>query len=261
MFVFLDRWHDILPRDGGHVVSVFGGGGKTSLLEAACAALAADGVPVAVTTTTRTEALDWPDLRVLDRNELGTAPEGPLFIRDRVLPADGDAPEKWLGPEPADVDALAGPLPDHVLLVEADGSAGKPLTLHRDDEPRLPARTSLAVPVIGLSCIGRSVAEVLHRYGELPHDHIISDPEAPWDWDRTEALLRAYLDRIPAGVPVLPALLQMDECDDSIGLFEFAGRVMEDLGIPVVLMGDTSGPEPRLRTACRPDPEDGDGEA
>ena len=31
------------------------------------------------------------------------------------------------------------------------------------------------------------------------------------------------------------------------------GVIMDDLGVPVVLVGDTSGPEPRLRTAFRTD--------
>lgn len=265
VFLFLDHWHDILPREGGHVVALFGGGGKTSLLQAMAAALDVDGVRVCITTTTRTEPLDWPDLRVVEyaKLRLGACETGSstVFVHGGILPGDGNTPEKWAGLEPSDVDELSNLLPDHVVLVEADGSSGLPVKLHRDDEPRFPARTSLAIPVVGLSCIGAQPGRVLHRIGRLAHDHLELAPDEPWNWDHAIALLArpdGYLGRIPVGVPVLLALLQMDECDDAIGLFSFVGRAMDELDLPVVLLGDTSGPEPRLRTVCKPDPEGGD---
>jgi probable selenium-dependent hydroxylase accessory protein YqeC len=262
MFMFLENWHEILPRDGGHVVSVFGGGGKTSLLEAMCDVLVDEGVPVCVTTTTRTEPLDWAGLVVLEHTDLlaGTvAPAGaPVFVRAGVNPSDG----KWLGLGPADVDALGGLLPGHVVLVEADGSAGLPAKLHNAHDPDLPARTSLAVPVLGLSALGGTPEDVLHRYGRVSDERLELVAGEPLAWDHLLNLLArpdGYLGRIAAHVPVMVALLQMDENDDAIGLFEAVGGIMDDLDVPVVLLGDTSGPEPRLRTACRVD--DGDGGA
>lgn len=265
MFLFLDHWHDILPREGGHLVSLFGGGGKTALLEVMTAALHADGVPICVTTTTRTESLDWPDLQIVEFTDLSNGGveigSTPVYVHNGVLPADGNTPEKWLGLSIAEADSLGRLLPDHVVLVEADGSAGYPIKLHRDDEPVLPSRTSLAVPVIGLSSVGAKPEKALHRLGRLPDDHLGLSPDESWNWDNMKALLAppaGYLARIPAGVPVLLALLQMDECDDAIGLFSFAGQVMEEFDLPVIVMGDTSGPEPRLKTACLPDPEEDD---
>ena len=260
MFMFLDQWHEILPREGGHVVSVFGGGGKSSLLEAMCAALVDAGVPVCVTTTTRTEPLDWPDLVVLEHADLAAgvaAPAGaPLFVRG------GEDGGKWLGIAPEEVDALGGLLPGHVVLVEADGSAGLPLKLHDAGDPALPARTSLAVAVVGLSAVGREPAAALHRYGRADAGHVGLGDGEPVAWEHLLNLLerpRGYLGRVAEGVPIMIALLQMDENDDAIGLFETVGAVMERLAVPVVLLGDTSGPEPRLRTACRIEDDDGDG--
>lgn len=255
MFMFLDQWHEILPREGGHVVAVIGGGGKTSLMEAVTGVLVDEGVPVCVTTTTRTEPLDWPGLVVLEHADLAAgavAPAGvPIFVRGGVAGEGSDL--KWLGIPPADVDALGGILPGHVILVEADGSAKLPVKLHGEGDPALPARTSLAVVVVGLSAVGRPPAEVLHRIGRRSADHLGLADDEPWNWEHMMRLLgrpAGYLGRIGGHVPVMAALLQMDECDDAIGLFEFAGRVMEELAVPVVMMGDTSGPEPRLRTAC-----------
>lgn len=251
MFMFLERWHDILPCGGGHVVSVYGGGGKTSLLEAMCSVLLEQGAAVCVTTTTRTEPLDWPGLVILEHKALLTgavAPAGaPIFVRD------GEVDGKWRGLSPAAVDALGGILPGHVILVEADGSAGRPVKLHHGDDPDLPRRTSLAIPVIGLSAIGRPSSAVLHRQGRVADDRLCLVADEPWSWEQMIRLLArpdGYLGRIPEGVPVAIALLQMDECDDALGLFECVGRIMEELDVPVVVMGDTSGPAPRLRTAC-----------
>ncbi|MBU1073952.1 hypothetical protein KKG45_11960, partial [bacterium] len=47
-FAFLDEWHGFLPRTGGHVIVVRGGGGRSDLLRAMSRVLAAEGVPVAV---------------------------------------------------------------------------------------------------------------------------------------------------------------------------------------------------------------------
>ena len=260
MFMFLERWHDVLPVDGGHVVAVIGGGGKTSLMAAAAAALIDRGASVCVTTTTRTEPLDWPDLMVLEHADLlaGTVvPSGAtVFVRD------GEADGKWLGLSPGSVDSLGGMMPDRVVLVEADGSAGHPVKLHDAVDPPLPSRTSLAVAVIGLSAVGRPAAEVLHRHGRASDGHLRLSGDDVWDWDHTLRLLArpdGYLGRCSPGVPVAIALLQMDECDDAIGLFGCVGRIMSELAVPVVIMGDTSGASPRLRTAFAVDDREGAG--
>ncbi len=253
-FCFLDAWHDFLPREGGHVVAVCGGGGKTSLLAAAAAALRESGAPVAVTTTTRTEPLAWPGLRAVSWEDVaaGASRDEPLlFVRGGEHP-DG----KWRGLEPAQADLLGGLLPRHVVLVEADGSAGLPVKLHRDDEPVWPARTSLAILVLGLSALGRPVGEVLHRHGRLPAPGLPRDPAEAWSWDLMFRLLHGpggYLSRVPAGVPVAVALTQLAACADSVGLFGFVGRVMEEAGVPLVVLAELAGERPQLRTTCRAD--------
>ena len=47
-------------------------------------------------------------------------------------------------------------------MVEADGSAGRPLKAHRPWEPVIPACSDLTVCVNGASGIGRPAAEVCH---------------------------------------------------------------------------------------------------
>jgi len=253
-FCFLDAWHDFLPRDGGHVVAVCGGGGKTSLLAAAAAALRAGGTPVAVTTTTRTEPLPWPGLRIAPWAEVAA---GALRDEPLLFVQGGEHPDgKWRGVTPAEADELGRLLPRHVVLVEADGSAGLPVKLHRDDEPVWPARTSLAIVVMGLSAVGRPIGEVLHRHGRLPAPEMPRDPAEVWSWELMFRLLHGpggYLARVPPGVPVALALTQLAACADAVGLFGFIGRVMDEAGVPLVVLGELAGGQPQLRTTCRVD--------
>ncbi|MBK7702898.1 MAG: hypothetical protein IPI34_08415 [bacterium] len=125
-------------------------------------------------------------------------------------PADLDA---------AAVDALAAQHPDRVVLVAAATAVAD-----------LPARTSLALPVVPLT------------------------PAAERGWD---ALLdeicgpAGLLARAAAGTPAAPALLRLDDCLDSIGLFAALDRLMEERGVPIFILGEVRGPQPRLRAAFR----------
>ena len=56
-YSFLDPWHLFLPREGGHVLSLMGSGGKTSLMRALAQTYEQLGIPVVMTTTTRSEPL------------------------------------------------------------------------------------------------------------------------------------------------------------------------------------------------------------
>lgn len=141
-----------------------------------------------------------------------------------------------------DPDAAA----DAVLFVELGAAAGAPVRPPASPPDPWPRRTSLAVVVQGLSALGRPAGEVLPGAGA-----------EPWSWDDAFASLSAELARVPRGIPVLAALLQLDGCDDSLGLFAFLGRIMTEARVPVITVGDTSGPAPRLRTAYREEPPDG----
>ena len=57
-FSFVDPWHGFLPREGGHVFALSGSGGKTSLMRALADWYAREGLPLVLTTTTRTEPLE-----------------------------------------------------------------------------------------------------------------------------------------------------------------------------------------------------------
>lgn len=155
-----------LSRPG--LVGLVGSGGKTTLLWALAAELAAAGQPVAVTTTTH---LHPP----LARQAVGLWLWGadipdPSAISQRLstpgpwcLAASRQATGKLRGLTPTQIDSLLN-RSDLWLLCEADGASGRPLKAWDDHEPALTGRESAIVVLVGGSGLGRPLhPDYVHR--------------------------------------------------------------------------------------------------
>ena len=152
------------------IVAFTGAGGKSAALFRLAGEISAAGQRVVTTTTTHIAAeqiaqaptyllvtggqIDWESLaRALDSNG------------HCLLLAD-DQPPKATGIVPWLVDSLArraAELNLAAILVEADGSARRPVKAPGAHEPVIPDATTLLVPVLGLDAIGLPLAE--------PHVH------------------------------------------------------------------------------------------
>lgn len=167
-----NRYMNLIKLIGAqHNIILVGGGGKTGFIERLESELWRAGHPVLVSLSTR---LGREQLGHLGRVEAGNQDEaleaarrtgrgerlilaGP-FRPDNIsqnklsgLPLDYFAPlREALGPEP-------------YLLIEADGSAGRPLKCHRPDEPLLPPLPGFVVAVLGLSLLLQPWPEAVHR--------------------------------------------------------------------------------------------------
>ena len=53
------------------------------------------------------------------------------------------------------------------MLVEADGSAGRPLKAHLAHEPVVPENAGQTIAVVGLSGFGKPICEAAHRPGRF----------------------------------------------------------------------------------------------
>ncbi len=241
-FQFFEPWHDVLPREGGHVLVCVGGGGKTTLLGLCADMLAAEGVAVALTSTAAPTVPDGRDMCVW---EPGTPPpEGVRFVV-------GPGPRALTG---AEVDALSIAWSDHVLLVEADASAGLPVALPGEGRPVWPSRTSLAVIVGGVAAVGSQAGQVVAGFD--PSRPLLEGlaPWSTWEWDHSLRVITGpggYVDQVPDDVPVLLALIGLDEQPDTIGLFDFVGRAMADPRLPIVLFGDLRSDPVSMRAVYR----------
>ena len=144
-------------------IAVLGAGGKTTAVRSLAHRLC--GFSVLWTTTTHIYPAAPEDCRL--RLASPTAAQlSAALAAPGVVCAGVPAGEKWTA-LPPEVFAAGCRAADYVLC-EADGAHRLPLKLHRPDEPVLPAETTRALIVVGLSALGRPVEEVVHRYALHP---------------------------------------------------------------------------------------------
>ena len=125
---------------GRELVSLVGGGGKTTIMLALGTVL-----PGAILTTTTKVGADQ-------------VPDGFVSLGTR----DG----KLLGITPAAADALFARVSGHVV-VEADGSRMHRVKAPAPHEPVIPSRTTFVIAVMGADAIDRVIEDVAHRPNRL----------------------------------------------------------------------------------------------
>jgi molybdenum cofactor cytidylyltransferase len=161
------------------VVSVVGGGGKSSLVFRLAHEIAARGQRSLITTTTRISARQVESAPAIVRaggdvppwSELAAAIEAHgfcLLVGNETL-LNG----KQAGVSPAMVDCLAAEaarLRLGAILVEADGSRTLPVKAPAEHEPVIPQCTTLLIPMLGLDAIGAPIDEEhMHRPERIRH--------------------------------------------------------------------------------------------
>lgn len=144
----------------GDLVSLVGGGGKTTAMYRLAGELRRAGLRAAAATTTKIAppeaehdaslvcAGTWEELLA----GLDAAGEGvPVLGRELLSSGKVDGiPPEWC-------DRLLASGRVDALVVEADGAARKPVKAPEAWEPVVPGRTTLVVAVVGLSCLGQSL--------------------------------------------------------------------------------------------------------
>ncbi|RME09935.1 MAG: putative selenium-dependent hydroxylase accessory protein YqeC [Ardenticatenia bacterium] len=176
------------------VVSIVGGGGKTSTMYRLANELAARGWRVVSTTTTRlfeAQAQEAPAIVPLPELETLSAAldrYGHVLV---AAPREGDTKRPGIPPEAVDT-LIARPDVDAVI-VEADGSRRHPLKAPAEHEPVVPASTTHLVAIAGIECVGAPLTpDIVHRpervaaltgraFGEVltPSDvaHVLTHPQ------------------------------------------------------------------------------------
>lgn len=145
------------------LIAAVGSGGKTTSL---CQlAAAASHQPVLLTTTTHIGCPPPLDCQLL--RDPSAAALCQALAQPGVVCAGTSCGEGKLSSLPQPV-LDAGRQAAGLTLCEADGSRQLPLKLHRPDEPVLPPDTGLCLVVAGLSALGQTVAQAVHRYTLCP---------------------------------------------------------------------------------------------
>ena len=162
----------ILPLESRGVLSLTGGGGKTSLMFHLARILADAGKKVLTTTTTKifvptplqskTLLIDRDPQQILSRS----APflENAGHITAAAFKYDGT---KLKGFAPEAIHQFEDSGLFDWILVEADGAARRPLKAPAEHEPVVPANTSVLIAVAGLEVLGCPLTEDLVFRTEL----------------------------------------------------------------------------------------------
>lgn len=233
-----DRLADSLGIGSNELVAFTGGGGKTTLLLRLGRELAGEQ-PVLLTTTTKLGLHQTDDFGIAwSLDDVGRAVAGnpgrPVFV------LSGRDDHKVRGLQPAEVDGLfeSGVAP--FVLVEADGSRGRPLKAPADHEPVVPASATLVVVVVGSDAVGQPYSAAAHRpaaaaalTGAGVGDRITADAVA-----EVVASPAGGLKGLPEGARVVVAITKVDErrrqaADRIATLVGATARVERVVTVPV----------------------------
>ena len=154
----------------GHIVSLVGGGGKTTLLYAMAAHCARKGWRVLVTTTTHIRqpvACYAPDATAL--TTLWQAGHYAVV----GTPAENG---KLTLPQPK---LLRRMVQADAVFIEADGAKHCPCKVPAAHEPVLPPQSDIVLAVAGLSALGKPLREGCFRYDTIRPQFLAAAPDVP----------------------------------------------------------------------------------
>jgi probable selenium-dependent hydroxylase accessory protein YqeC len=210
----------------GEVISLVGGGGKTSLMFALALTLSASGNKVISTTTTRImpPAPEQSSCVIIESGEdlLMSKAISELEKHKHITLARLHSDEgKLRGIYPETVDRLAKRKWAGYIINEADGSAGKPIKAPNTTEPVIPSSTSLVIAVAGMDALGSRLSqdtafrpEIISRLTGLSMGDVISEA--------TIATLLTHPDGIiqysPPGAMIIPYINKMDLTNPQQGI-------------------------------------------
>lgn len=144
------------------ITSIIGGGGKTTLLYTLGKALSISSSPSAqdrVLLCTTTRMYPYPDLPFArNLSELDRlSSQSPLLCAGTLL----SDTNKITMPDFLSFSALSDRF--DYILIEADGSAQKPLKAHAPYEPVIPPESNQTILLIGASGFGQPISQATHR--------------------------------------------------------------------------------------------------
>ncbi len=151
-----------LPR----IITVVGGGGKTSFIFTLAKETAALGKSVLITTTTAMFNPEYFESTASTSpaqpfDQLFTGPVNSLCNQTctpgKILVAANDhnpKRKKLIGYSPEDLSSLLDSPQFDLILIEGDGARMRPVKAPADHEPVIPSQTQMVVGCIGLDCLG-----------------------------------------------------------------------------------------------------------
>ena len=190
------------------LISLVGGGGKSTLLFALGDELAAAGKRVILTTTTKMGRDQADSAATVCWSADTDCAIAAMDQRSPVMLITEGDDHKVTGPQPELVDRLFAESDADYVIVEADGSRGKPLKAPAMHEPVVPDTTTLLLALVGVDAVGKPMATVTHRVEEarriagLEDGHVLTPGDCAAILLHPEGVLR----KRPAGSRAIVAV-------------------------------------------------------
>lgn len=172
----------LLGLTDSHILTFIGGGGKTSLMNTLGIEFAKQRIPTLLTTTTHIMKPEFLLSKAcIEEENLEQISSFFTNLEEDILPlAALGIPEKtiynkvkWKSPSINFMKKLSLFSRKYSnislrILCEGDGSKRLPIKLPKDGEPVFFSKTDTVIGIIGLSCLGKPIKEMLFRYELLP---------------------------------------------------------------------------------------------
>ncbi|MFW6448684.1 MAG: selenium cofactor biosynthesis protein YqeC [Halobacteriota archaeon] len=241
---------EALGAEGG-VVSVVGAGGKKSTLYR----LADELDRTVVTATVRIPIFDEHVARVVTATD-------PRDALEAVSPTDwplGLVPERerddrYLGYEPARIDALSDHPAVGTVVVKADGARMRLIKAPNEREPRIPTSSSVVVPVASVHAIGEpledDVAHRVERVGAIS-GLVRGDPITPEAVAAVIASPDGGHRGVPAEATVVPVLNMVDDATLERVARRAAAAILERCDAPRVVLTQLTSSDPVVDVVVR----------
>lgn len=219
------------------LIALTGAGGKTSLMFRIAGESAAHGATVITTTTTniRPPTPDQSPALILTSDDAswGGLPCRVRMLRHVTVGHARTAQRKVSGIDESALRRCAAVA--RIVLVEADGAAGRSIKAPESWEPVIPSFANLVIPTASLDCIGKPASPAfvfrLERFLEVACI-LEGDPITPQVIAKIVSNPRGGLKGAPTGAEVIPYLNKSDLCRAEI--VEEVSREILQRGYPRV---------------------------
>jgi len=249
---------DIKP---GEVISLVGGGGKTTLMFALARELASSRKSVITTATTKIlepSSTETP-LLIVEADEqqmVRTLLQNVDKYRHITLASEKLSSGKLNGVSPGLVAKLAELNEVSYIIVEADGAAGKSLKAPNPTEPVIPYNTSLVIPMVGIDAVGCRLTEedvfrpeIVSRLLGLPLGEVVSAEAIAFLITHPQGIIKGS----PAQARIIPFINKVDLDEGLSKGRDLASKIlaMSHPQIEQVVLGQAQSPEPAVEVISR----------
>lgn len=238
----LMRAYGIRAKD---VVSIVGGGGKTSAMFRLADELVAEGKRVVTTTTTRifVSQIQLAPFHLFAHDKAQTIRDTRAALREHphvLVMGTKSQDGKAFGVEADLVDRLVALEEVDVVLVEADGSRRRSFKAPNESEPVIPPSTTLLVPVVGIDVLEMPLDdEYVHR-SELVA-RILNIPRGtPLKAEDIASVLanpQGGLKNKPPGARTIPMINKVEDEAQAMAARNISALLLQNDAIDAVAVG------------------------